>query len=62
LIGTSSLRKKYDQLRSKGFSDKKARQTLSRDSAAIALSIMKTRKPYDDKYEEKKTRKNKILN
>ena len=52
LISNSSLRKYYDRLRSQGLDDKKAKKSIARKAAAIVLAIMKTNKPYNDKYEE----------
>jgi len=56
LCGTSSLRKYYDRLRSRGISHNDAKMALARRIAAISLMVMKTGKKYDDKYEEKRRR------
>lgn len=54
LTGESSLKKYYDQLRSKGLDHKAARKAVARRLAAIVLAIFKYEKPYDDKYLEKR--------
>ena len=48
LTGENELRTYYDELRAKGTSDKSARNAVSRKLAAISLSILKTRRPYDE--------------
>ena len=48
LTGENELRAHYDELRAKGTSDKSARNAVSRKLAAITLSILKTRRPYDE--------------
>lgn len=48
LTGENELRAYYDELRAKGTSDKSARSAVSRKLAAIALGILKTRRPYDE--------------
>lgn len=53
LRSQNALRKYYDRLRSKGLDHKKARTAVARKMAAIVLSVFKTEKPYDDKFEEK---------
>jgi hypothetical protein len=53
LIGSeNSLGRYYDKMRSQGLDHKKARKALARKVAAIVLSIFKTEKAYNDKYEE----------
>lgn len=60
LMGTSSLRKYYDQLRSKGLDDKKSKKAVARKIAAISLCIMKNETVvFDDKWMEKEKRLNK---
>lgn len=54
LRGQSSLRKKYDRLRSQGYSDRNAKQVIARDCASIALAIMKKNAKYDDEWREKR--------
>ena len=56
LIGESSLRKYYDQLRTKGLSHTNAKKALARKAAAICLAVLKQDKDYDDKLEEKRNR------
>lgn len=56
VMGSSSLRKYYDQLRSKGTDDRKARKAVARKIAAICLSILKNESKYDEHYEEKRRR------
>ncbi len=58
LTGETSLKRYYDQLRSKGLDHKAARKAVARRVAAITLSIFKKQKPYDDKFEE--NRKNNL--
>lgn len=48
LKGNSGLRRYYDQLRTKGVSDKHAYNAVCRKIAAISLSIMKHHRRYDD--------------
>jgi len=48
LAGESELRMYYDELRAKGTSDKSARNAVSRKLAAISLSVLKTKRPYDE--------------
>ncbi|OGS36530.1 MAG: hypothetical protein A2293_16420 [Elusimicrobia bacterium RIFOXYB2_FULL_49_7] len=48
LSSDNELRNYYDELRAKGTSDKSARNAVSRKLAAISLSILKTRRPYDE--------------
>jgi len=50
LKGTSGLRKYYDYLRTKGTSDKAAKNAVSRMVAAISLSVLKNNREYNDKY------------
>ena len=50
------LKKYYERLRSKGIDHVKAKKGLARYAAAICLQIMKTGRPYDVHYEEKKLR------
>jgi len=47
LAGESELRTCYDELRGKGAGDKAARNAISRKIAAISLSILKSKRPYD---------------
>lgn len=56
LSGETTLKKYYDSLRSKGLDHYAARKAVARRLAAIVLTIFKTSKPYDDKFEEKKKR------
>jgi transposase len=56
LLGTSSLRKYYDQLRTKGVCHNDAKRAVARRIAAISLMIMKTGNTYDDHHEEKRRR------
>jgi transposase len=56
LMGTSALRRYYDRLRSKGVADRAAKKSVARRVAAIALTIMKTGKHYDDRHVEKRRR------
>lgn len=56
LKGNSSLRKLYDQLRTKGNTDREARKLVARKIAAICLAILKHGVKYDDKYEDKQRR------
>ena len=51
LRGTSEFRKYYDRLRTKGVGDRQAKKALARKTAAIALSIMRTDKKYNDNWE-----------
>jgi len=44
----NEFRAYYDELRLKGTSDKSAKNAVSRKLAAISLSILKTRRPYDE--------------
>lgn len=46
--GTSSLRKYYEHLRSKGISDNKAYNAVCRKIAAISLSVWRNNRKYDD--------------
>ncbi|MEI7529363.1 MAG: IS110 family transposase [Elusimicrobiota bacterium] len=48
LTGETELRVYYDELRAKGTSDKSARNAVSRKLAAISLSVLKTKRPYDE--------------
>jgi transposase len=54
LLSNSSFRRHYDLSRSQGLDHKRAKKSVARKAASIVLSIMKTNKPYDDKFEEKK--------
>ena len=56
----SSLRKYYDNLRSKGIDHKKAKKSVARRIAAISLQIMKKEIKYDDNFLEKKKRSSKL--
>lgn len=47
LSGGNELREYYDGLRAKGTGDKAARNAVSRKIAAIALSVLKHKSPYD---------------
>ncbi len=49
----SSLKKYYDQLRSKGKTDKQANKAVARRIAATCLSIMKNGEKFNDKQLEK---------
>jgi transposase len=49
----SGLRRYYDRLRAKGIDGRKAKQSVARRIAAIALTCMKTGAKYDDHYDEK---------
>ena len=49
LRGTGALKEYYDQLRSRGTSDKNAIQAVCRKIAAISLSIWRHGKAYDEK-------------
>jgi len=48
LTGENELRAYYDELRAKGTSDRSARNAVSRKLAAISLSVLKTKRPYDE--------------
>ena len=48
LTGENEFRTYYDELREKGTSHKSASNAVSRKLAAISLSILKTRRPYDE--------------
>jgi transposase len=48
LRGENELRAYYDELRVKGTSDRSARNAVSRKLAAISLSVLKARHPYDE--------------
>ena len=48
LTGANGLRAYYDELRAKGTSEKSARNAISRKLAAISLSILKSKRPYDE--------------
>jgi hypothetical protein len=48
LTGESELRVYYDELRAKGTSDKSAKNAVSRKLAAISMSILKTKRAYDE--------------
>jgi len=56
LRGETSLKKHYDQLRSKGLDHRAAKKAVARRLAAIVLAIFKKEKPYDDKFLERKNR------
>jgi len=60
LMGTSSLRKYYDRLRSKGLSDREAKKTVARKIASIALMTMKKGVAYDEHHFEKRSRREKL--
>lgn len=49
LTGENELRAYYDELRAKGTSDRSARNAVSRKLAAISLSVLKTKRPYDER-------------
>lgn len=50
LRGSSSLRKYYDQLQTKGVSHKAAKNAVARQIAAISLALWKNNRRYNDKY------------
>ena len=52
MAGTSSFRKYYDALLSKGISEKKARKALARKTASVALAVMRREKKYNDNWEK----------
>jgi transposase len=54
--GTSSLRKHYDCLRTKGTDHADSKLSVARKVAAICLMIMKKKVKYDDNFDEKKER------
>jgi transposase len=47
LTGENEFRQLYDELREKGTNDRAARNAVSRKIAAIALSLLKHKSPYD---------------
>ena len=59
MMGSSSLRRYYDRLRSKGIRHSHARRDVARKVSSICLSILKTGKKFDDNFEEKSKRKRK---
>ena len=56
LKGETSLRKHYDDLRTKGTDHRAAKLSVARKVAAICLAVFKHQKPFDDHYEEKQKR------
>jgi transposase len=60
LQGTSSLRKYYDRLRSSGLCDRKAKKSVARKIASIALMTMKKGVAYDEHHFEKRSRTEKL--
>lgn len=62
IMGNSNLRKYYDKLRSKGLEHRSAKISIARKIASISLFIMKNKIKYDDKFEEKRRKKEKLKN
>jgi hypothetical protein len=54
LRGQNAFRRKYDQLRKNGSSDRAAANHITRDLAATVLAVWKSGKKYDDHYREVK--------
>ena len=52
LRGTSSLRRDYDRMLTKGITNQNAHNAVCRKIAAIALAVWRKKEKYDDRYQE----------